>query len=296
MLEVFIANGDGSFNRRWQVDDGAFHGDKTNLFTGYQPLFSFSEGALLKGSDGKVYLIQQAHRRWVPDPETFNAIGLDWNAIQNIGDGDLSDIPLGFPLPSRKNGALVQGSGPEVYWMENGYRRHVPNTETFNAMGLDWNAIQRISDTDLNDIPEGAALPPVNVWQNPLDPGTYTIFSGGEYGSRGGKHYGIDLSTWHSNPYVPVKVARSGTVAQVGYHPNGWGNFVRIRHGNEFQTVYAHLSQVNVSQGQTVSAGQKIGNVGSTGNSSGPHLHFETYVSPFRWPTDTRNPRNYIQF
>jgi murein DD-endopeptidase MepM/ murein hydrolase activator NlpD len=140
-------------------------------------------------------------------------------------------------------------------------------------------------------------LPQTNTgWQNPLDASTYTIFPGGEYGARGGAHYGIDLSTWHSNPYVPVKAAQSGKVIEVGDHPTGWGNFIKIRHGNEFQTVYAHLSQVDVAEGQTVSGGQKIGNVGSTGNSSGPHLHFETYVAPFRWPTDTRNPRNYIKF
>ncbi|MGC1248692.1 MAG: peptidoglycan DD-metalloendopeptidase family protein, partial [Spirulinaceae cyanobacterium] len=133
-------------------------------------------------------------------------------------------------------------------------------------------------------------------WQNPLDPGTYTILPGGEFGARGGSHYGIDLSTWHSNPYVRVKAAQPGKVVEVGNHPNGWGNFIRIRHGNDFQTVYAHLSQIDVSEGQLVSGGQKIGNVGSTGNSSGPHLHFEIYVPPFRWPTDTRNPRNYLQF
>ncbi len=144
--------------------------------------------------------------------------------------------------------------------------------------------------------PKPPSNPSPSSWQNPLDSGTYTVFPGGEFGARGGSHYGIDLSTWHSNPYVPVKAAKPGKVVEIGNHPNGWGNFVRINHGNEFQTIYAHLSRIDVSTNQIVAGGQQIGKVGSTGNSSGPHLHFETRVSPFRWKTDNRNPRNYINF
>ncbi|MEG5028365.1 RICIN domain-containing protein, partial [Microcoleus sp. AT8-B1] len=127
-------------------------------------------GSLVQGSEGKVYLIQGNQRRWIPDPETFNAIGLNWGAIQNISDTDLNGIPLGNPLPSRKNGALVTGSDGKVYWMENGQRRHVPNPETFNAMGLNVGAIQNVSDADLNAIPLGNPLPavqPPSTWQNP---------------------------------------------------------------------------------------------------------------------------------
>nr|WP_141724508.1 S8 family serine peptidase [Desertifilum tharense] len=134
-------------------------------------------------------------------------------------------------------------------------------------------------------------------WHVPLDPGTYTIFPANRYRTpQRPKHNGIDLSTWSSNPYVPVKAAKSGEVIQVGYEPNGWGTFIRIQHADGLRTVYAHLSQTDVRVGDYVNGGQKIGNVGSTGNSDGPHLHFEVHVAPYRHPQDTRNPENYIRF
>jgi hypothetical protein len=121
---------------------------------------SRKNGALVRGSENKVYWMENGQRRHIPDPETFNLMGLNWDAIQQISDGDLNDIPQSGSLPSRKNGALVRGSENKVYWMENGQRRHIPNPETFNAMGLNWAAIQNVSDADLNMIPLGSPLPP----------------------------------------------------------------------------------------------------------------------------------------
>ena len=69
-----------------------------------------------------------------------------------------------------------------------------------------------------------------------------------------------------------VLAAHAGTV-QVGSDPGGYGNWVRVA-GGRMTTIYAHLSQITVSAGQAVQAGQHIGMVGSTGNSTGPHLHF----------------------
>ena len=61
----------------------------------------------------------------------------------------------------------------------------------------------------------------------------------------------------------------------------GWhwsfGNYVEIDHGNGYRTLYAHMSSIGVTQGQAVSQGQEIGKVGSTGNSTGNHCHFEVY-------------------
>ncbi|HVM27093.1 MAG TPA: M23 family metallopeptidase, partial [Mycobacteriales bacterium] len=68
----------------------------------------------------------------------------------------------------------------------------------------------------------------------------------------------------------------------------GYGKAVRIRHKDGTQTLYAHLSSISVGSGERVSAGQRIGREGSTGNSTGPHLHFEVRVggnpvNPLRW-------------
>ncbi|QQR50606.1 peptidoglycan DD-metalloendopeptidase family protein [Candidatus Nomurabacteria bacterium] len=86
--------------------------------------------------------------------------------------------------------------------------------------------------------------------------------------------YAIDMSCGGSG--MPVKAAASGTVkfAKTGWN-GAFGNLVVIAHANGTQTFYAHLSKISVSIGQEVNQGSIIGNVGSTGRSTGPHLHFE---------------------
>jgi len=98
--------------------------------------------------------------------------------------------------------------------------------------------------------------------------------SGNDYWSG---HLGIDLAAGLG---APVVAADAGvvTIAQGGWN-GGYGNVVMIDHGNGWITVYGHLSQINVVPCQGVSQGQLIGLAGSTGNSTGPHLHFETRLN-----------------
>lgn len=85
-----------------------------------------------------------------------------------------------------------------------------------------------------------------------------------------------------------IVAAQSGTVTTAGW-VSGYGNYTVISHGNGVMTAYGHQSAIYVSVGQTVSAGETIGAVGSTGNSTGPHLHFEVYVNG-----STQNPMSYF--
>ena len=87
-------------------------------------------------------------------------------------------------------------------------------------------------------------------------------------------HRAIDIS---APAGTPVVAARSGTVSFVGWSDQGYGNLIKIRHSGGAETWYAHNSQVNVSAGQYVHQGETIGLVGSTGLSTGPHLHFEVH-------------------
>ncbi len=88
-------------------------------------------------------------------------------------------------------------------------------------------------------------------------------------------HTGIDLSAGMG---TPIKAADSGTVVQAGWR-GGYGKCVVISHGNGVATLYAHQSVILVSVGDTVTRGQVIGKVGSTGYSTGAHLHFEVRVN-----------------
>jgi len=89
---------------------------------------------------------------------------------------------------------------------------------------------------------------------------------------RGGFHTGLDIAAPMG---TPIFAAASGTVTRSGPSGTGFGIIVAIDHGNGVETLYAHNSRNVVEAGQTVAQGQKIAEVGSTGNSTGPHLHFE---------------------
>jgi murein DD-endopeptidase MepM/ murein hydrolase activator NlpD len=89
-----------------------------------------------------------------------------------------------------------------------------------------------------------------------------------------GIHNGVDLAGSTGDPIV---AADGGTVVFSGRHNGGYGNLVVIDHGNGFQTYYGHLNSISVRCGAGVSAGQTIGGMGTTGNSTGTHLHFEIH-------------------
>lgn len=96
------------------------------------------------------------------------------------------------------------------------------------------------------------------------------------FGPRGNRfHAGIDFPA----PYGrAVRAARRGRVVRAGWHSGGYGYRVTLSHRGSVHTLYAHLSHIDVRRGQRVSAGTRIGKVGSTGASTGPHLHFEVRV------------------
>ncbi len=106
-------------------------------------------------------------------------------------------------------------------------------------------------------------------------------------------HGGIDIITGYGNSTgVPVVASASGTVISVTRSYSGYGHMVLIDHGGGIKTRYAHMQpgSISVYTGQKVYQGQQIGRIGSTGNSTGPHLHFEVIVNGVR-----KNPLNYIK-
>jgi murein DD-endopeptidase MepM/ murein hydrolase activator NlpD len=87
-------------------------------------------------------------------------------------------------------------------------------------------------------------------------------------------HTGLDFRGQQGDP---IRATASGTVTQAGWN-GGYGKMVEIDHGNGLSTRYGHLSEIAVAVGQTVRIGQAVGRLGSTGRSTGPHLHYETRV------------------
>lgn len=102
-------------------------------------------------------------------------------------------------------------------------------------------------------------------------------------------HNGIDIATPTGSAMPPLYSCAGGTITRAGWDPFGLGLHVRINHGNGFETVYGHMSRIDVGYGERVSGGQVIGVMGSTGRSTGPHTHFI-----IKYNGVAQNPLNYI--
>jgi murein DD-endopeptidase MepM/ murein hydrolase activator NlpD len=106
-------------------------------------------------------------------------------------------------------------------------------------------------------------------------------------------HTGIDISTYRQGD--PIVATADGEVAVTAYEPNGFGNYIVIRHQHGFYTRYAHMLSFRVEAGRQVKQGDVIGYIGNTGRSTGPHLHYEVHigsdvVDPFKYLKIRPNP------
>lgn len=137
---------------------------------------------------------------------------------------------------------------------------------------------------DRSPSPPAPAKPaPPPKWVHPM-PGAFTTSC---FGQRWGVlHGGVDLA---SPPGTPIRAVGAGKVIHAGWGIAGYGISVMVDHGDGYVTHYAHASQATVSVGDTVKPGDVIALEGSTGDSSGPHLHFEVHkgmwnrVEPVKW-------------
>lgn len=114
-----------------------------------------------------------------------------------------------------------------------------------------------------------------DLW--PGEGGVISSAYGGRTAPVGGGydwHQGIDIAVDFG---TPVYAAAAGTVEQAGWN-GGYGRYVRLDHGNGYETAYGHMSGIAVAAGETVRKGEIIGFVGSSGYSTGPHIHFEVLV------------------
>ena len=131
------------------------------------------------------------------------------------------------------------------------------------------------------------SLPSINGIKIAVTPvsGTITSRYGVSSSIRSSDHTGLDIA---AKSGTDIKVVADGTVTCASYK-GSYGNIVKIDHGNGFETWYAHTSKMYVSVGQQVKAGDVIAAVGSTGNSTGPHLHFEIRIDG-----EHVNPQTYL--
>uniref|UniRef100_A0AAU2JQS9 Peptidoglycan DD-metalloendopeptidase family protein n=1 Tax=Streptomyces sp. NBC_00049 TaxID=2903617 RepID=A0AAU2JQS9_9ACTN len=200
--------------------------------------------------------------------------------------GQQSDIPAPVGNDAQPNQALSIATAPARSWSTPPYPGDAPRTDRASAPQDSRNTTGNVASAALGDRMQTVALsrplikpaePPApdgKNWQWPLKEGTYTV--GTPYHQNGpswslGYHTGLDLE---ASPGTPIYAPADGKVIKVT-SGGSYGNETHIEHANGVVTLYAHQTKAMVTQGANVKRGDQIGTVGSTGNSSGPHLHWE---------------------
>jgi murein DD-endopeptidase MepM/ murein hydrolase activator NlpD len=164
---------------------------------------------------------------------------------------------LGYTIPADGK-ALGQG-GP--------FDAATKADPTFKSLFTSWKKLDNITDSAI-------AVPsdkPVKTAEFTSGYGTRTD----PFQGRAARHQGIDLAAPMG---TPIYATADGVVTDAGYNNGGYGNLIKVDHGRGIETRYGHLSAILVRAGQRIVRGQQIGRMGSTGRSTGSHLHYEVRI------------------
>lgn len=150
----------------------------------------------------------------------------------------------------------------DCVWVKSAEYYAIWDSKNINPYGRDASIFKDTIDIRLYDIPKG------ELWSAPLDKTLQTS----AFGYRWGRfHHGVDLDLDTGDPVFSV----FDGIVRISAFQSGYGNYVVVRHKNGLETLYGHMSLRKVEVGQVIKSGQLIGLGGSTGWSTGPHLHFE---------------------
>ena len=155
------------------------------------------------------------------------------------------------------------------------------NIETKVTQKLEEEQKQKEEEERINSMPE---INGIKLAYLPVS-GTISSRYGVSSRIRSSNHTGLDIAATYG---TKIQVVASGTITHASYN-GAYGNLVKVDHGNGLETWYAHTRKMYVSVGQTVKAGEVIAEVGSTGNSTGPHLHLEIRING-----EHVDPQNYL--
>ncbi len=189
-----------------------------------------------------------------------------------VAPEDIISYP-GNSLSEDTIGDLSNPNIPDGAWLivPGGYREYVTRSGSISRFNP--SAAKIFGPGACNSATDGPVGEQAFVW-----PTTETWLSGYDF-TPAINHMGIDIAGQLGNPIYAVD---NGVVVYAGWNDWGYGNTTVIDHGDGWQTLYAHQSVITVGCGQGVTRGQQIGSVGSTGRSSGPHLHFEMMLNGAR--------------
>ncbi len=178
------------------------------------------------------------------------------NATKEDGRGG----PL-LLMPSRRS--ALDSTQPLSETLDNAMGEIGQFNKTVSTMRSDWDKQLQWLNTLPTAVPIGGNFKMTSGFGMRVDPFTNTL----------ARHEGLDFTAMHG---TPILATADGTVTRSGWEDT-YGNIVEVTHAEGFMTRYAHISKRHVTEGQRVKRGQHIADVGSTGRSTGPHLHYEVF-------------------
>lgn len=242
--------------------------------------------AILESASGQSQLAQAPNYNLFGIKGSFKGKHITFETQEDLGNGSYSTIQANFKKYDGYKDSLndyakllKEGLTTDPYFYSGAWKSKTNNYQEATSFLTGRYATDSIYDKKLNDLIETYHLmdydkeiagPQLNKEGYILPVKSYTISS--RFGHRDGEyHRGLDLAANHGEPIYAVK---EGTIIKSEFHPS-WGNYVVIEHSDGMTTLYAHQEKAVVHVGETIRQGQLIGYVGSTGNSTGPHLHIE---------------------
>ena len=259
---------------------------KLSLFVLFTLIILVSFSFKANANDGRsLYLVET--RESIETIATNTGIDAELLAAMN----DLSPKSILGPgkkiwLPQDPEEVVIVKKGDTIWDLANKYNTTVAmiveNNNILNANSISIGQSLKIPVTDLVDdtVPN---IIKANNNQEITTASRGSTFSWplkgiitSKYGPRGsGFHHGLDIA---ADTGTSIAAIKSGKVIQAGWYSNIYGYLVTIDHGNEEQSMYAHLSRILVDVGDIVYKGQIVGQVGETGNATGPHLHLQISI------------------
>jgi murein DD-endopeptidase MepM/ murein hydrolase activator NlpD len=164
-------------------------------------------------------------------------------------------------MPSRRS--ALDSTQPLSETLDNAIGEIGQFNKTISTMRGDWDKQLQWLNTLPTAVPIGGNFKMTSGFGMRVDPFTNTL----------ARHEGLDFTAMHG---TPILATADGTVTRSGWEDT-YGNIVEVTHAEGFMTRYAHISKRHVTEGQRVKRGQHIADVGSTGRSTGPHLHYEVF-------------------
>lgn len=208
------------------------------------------------------------------------------NAISNYYGVSPEDI-INYPANNLDPAAIGDYANPNIppgTWLvvPNGRREYVTWSAPLGVTRENPATARVLGPGACDPVSGGAIGYGAFIW-----PSNKHYLSGFDYAPNA-NHWGIDIA---GNEGEATYATDAGVVVYAGYNNYGYGNMIMVDHGNNFQSLYAHLSAIHVGCGQSVGQGDLIGAIGNTGRSSGAHLHFEIRaISSFVNPWDVLPP------